>query len=249
MDNESQAIDQAHLTWPIDWLRKNAKDSRMTRVVVLTAVYIVITGGILFGAAGRLDWAMGWTFLCIWTAATVTILVFADREMLLVRAGKEKGAKKWDLFLAGLSFLLFWPGSNIVAGLDYGRFHWSPPVPLPIQLMGLLLFVLGVGFGAWAMVTNRFFGKPAGIQMEREHAVITNGPYAYVRHPGYAGNMLAFITLPVALGSLWALLPALAGLALLAARTFLEDRTLHKELDGYAEYASRVRWRLIPGIW
>lgn len=206
-------------------------------------------GGILFAAAGRLDWPMGWVYLGILATATVTILMFGDREMLLVRAGKEKSAKRWDPFLAGLSFLLFWPGSNVIAGLDYGRFHWSPSVPLPVRLMALLLFALGVGFAAWAMVANKFFAKFAGIQTEREHVVVTNGPYAYVRHPGYAGTVLAFITLPVALGSLWALLPALAGLSLLAIRTFLEDRTLQKELDGYAEYLLRVRWRLIPGIW
>jgi len=192
---------------------------------------------------------MGWAYLGILAAATVTILVLGDREMLLVRAGKEKGVKRWDPFLAGSSFLLFWPGSNIVAGLDYGRFHWSPPVPLPVQLIALVACASGFAFAAWAMVANKFFAKFAGIQMERDHAVITNGPYAYVRHPGYAGTVLAFITLPVALGSLWALLPALAGLALLAVRTFLEDRTLQKELDGYAEYALHVRWRLIPGVW
>jgi protein-S-isoprenylcysteine O-methyltransferase Ste14 len=192
---------------------------------------------------------MGWAYLGILTASTITIIVLGDREMLLVRAGKEKGIKKWDPFLAGLAFLLFWPGATFVAGLDYGRFHWSPSVPVPVQLIALLAFALGLAFAAWAMVTNKFFAKCVAIQTERKHAVITTGPYAYVRHPGYAGTLLAFITLPVALGSLWAFLPASAGLSLWVVRTFLEDRTLQKGLEGYSEYASRVRWRLIPGIW
>jgi protein-S-isoprenylcysteine O-methyltransferase Ste14 len=169
--------------------------------------------------------------------------------MLLIRAGREKGVKKWDPFVAGFSFLLFWPGSNVVAGLDYGRFHWSPSMPAWIRLIALLAFALGFAFAAWAMVANKFFAKFAQIQREREHVVITNGPYAYVRHPGYAGTVLAFITLPVALGSLWALLPAAAGLSLLVVRTFLEDRVLQKGLDGYSRYTLRVRWRLVPGIW
>ena len=99
------------------------------------------------------------------------------------------------------------------------------------------------------MVANKFFVKCVAIQTEREHVVITTGPYAYVRHPGYAGSLLAFITLPIALGSLWALLPAAAGLSLWILRTFLEDRTLQKDLEGYTEYAQQVPWRLIPHIW
>jgi protein-S-isoprenylcysteine O-methyltransferase Ste14 len=221
----------------------------MIRIIIMTAVYLAIMGGIPFAAAGRLDWLMGWAYLGILTALTVTILVLGDREMIFVRASKEKGTKKWDPFLARFSFLLFWPGASIVAGLDYGRFHWSPSMPVAVQLIALLAFTLGLAFAAWAMVSNKFFVKFVAIQKEREHVVITTGPYAYVRHPGYAGTLLAFISLPVALGSLWALLPASAGLSLWVVRTFLEDRTLQKGLEGYTEYAQRVRWRLIPCIW
>ena len=120
---------------------------------------------------------------------------------------------------------------------------------MPFRLIALLAFALGLAFAVWAMLANKFFTKFVKIQTDRKHTVITNGPYAYVRHPGYAGSTLAFISLPVALGSLLALLPAFAGLSLWIVRTYLEDRTLHKELDGYSQYASRVRWRLIPGIW
>ncbi|MHC4206072.1 MAG: methyltransferase family protein [Planctomycetota bacterium] len=221
----------------------------MIRLVVMTSIFLAVMGGLLFGAAGRLDWPMAWAYMVILTASTVALLVLGDREMLLVRAGKEKGAIAWDPILAKVSFLLFWPGSTVVAGLDYGRLHLSPSIPIPARLTALLAFAFGLAFSAWAMVTNKFFVKFVQIQTDREHTVITNGPYAYVRHPGYAGSLLSFISLPVALGSLWALLPASLGLSLWVVRTYLEDRTLHKELDGYSQYASRVRWRLIPGIW
>ena len=221
----------------------------MIKLIIMTTVYLVVMGGLLFGAAGRLDWPMGWTYMAILIVSTVALLVLGDRDMLMVRAGKEKGAKTWDQILAKVSFLLFWPGSTVVAGLDYGRFHLSPSIPVPVRLIALLAFSFGLAFSVWAMVANKFFIKFVQIQEDREHTVITNGPYAYVRHPGYAGSLLAFISLPVALGSLWALLPALAGLSLWVVRTYLEDRTLHKELGGYSQYASRVRWRLVPGIW
>ena len=221
----------------------------MIRLIAMTSIYLAVMGGLLFGAAGRLDWPMAWAYMVILIASTVVLLALGDREMLFVRAGKEKRAKKWDRFLAMVSFLLFWPGSTVVAGLDYGRLHLSPSIPMPVRLIAMLAFAVGLAFSVWAMVVNKFFVKFVHIQTDREHTVITNGPYAYVRHPGYAGSLLSFISLPVALGSLWALLPASLGLSLWVVRTYLEDRTLHKELDGYSQYASRVRWRLVPGIW
>jgi protein-S-isoprenylcysteine O-methyltransferase Ste14 len=224
-------------------------DKQMIRIVIMTIIYLAVMGGLLFGAAGRLDWPMAWAYMVILIASTVALLVLGDREMLLVRANKEKGAKIWDQFLANVSFILFWPGSCVVAGLDYGRLHLSPSIPMPVRLIALLAFAFGLTFAVWAMLANKFFVKFVKIQTDREHIVITNGPYAYVRHPGYAGSLLAFLSLPVALGSLLALLPASAGLSLWVVRTYLEDRTLHKELDGYSQYACRVRWRLIPGIW
>ena len=221
----------------------------MIKVISQTVAFLVITGALLFGSAGRLDWFMGWAYMAIMTTSSITILLLGNSDMLHVRAGKEKGTEKWDPIIAGLAFLLFWPGANVVAALDYGRFHWSPAIPLPVQLIALIPFTLGLAFASWAMVVNKFFTKCVAIQTDREHVVITTGPYAYVRHPGYAGSFLAFITLPVALGSLWALLPAVVGLSLWILRTFLEDRTLQKGLEGYTEYAQKVPWRLIPHIW
>jgi len=147
------------------------RDKQMIRLVVTTAIYLVVMGGLLFGSAGRLDWPMGWAYMVILTATTVAVLVFGDREMLFVRAGKEKGAKTWDPLLARVSFFLFWPGSCVVAGLDYGRLHFSPSIPMPVRLIALLVFALGLAFAAWAMLANKFFAKFVHIQTDREHIV------------------------------------------------------------------------------
>ena len=120
----------------------------MTRVFIRTVVFLAIIAALLFGSAGRIDWFMGWAYLAILTASSIIIIVLGDREMLRVRAGREKGTTKWDSFLAPYSFFLFWPGANVVAALDYGRFHWSPTIPLPVQLIALIPFTLGLAFAA-----------------------------------------------------------------------------------------------------
>jgi protein-S-isoprenylcysteine O-methyltransferase Ste14 len=99
------------------------------------------------------------------------------------------------------------------------------------------------------MAVNRFFEGTVRIQTNREHQVISSGPYRYVRHPGYVGVMLEFIAIPLSLGTLAAWIPALLGVALYVLRTAMEDRTLIAELPGYAEYAQRTCYRLLPGVW
>ena len=221
----------------------------LIKILLQAMIFVFAPASILFVAAGRLDWVMAWAYLGIHASSIIVILFLGDPEMLFVRSQKEEKAKRWDVALVGFSFLSYTPLSFLVAGLDYGRFHWSPSLPISIQLSALLGFALGQGFASWSMIVNKFFVKCVRIQAERGHYVVTDGPYAYVRHPGYAGTVLAFMVLPIALSSLWALIPALAGGSLLVIRTFLEDRFLQKEFDGYCEYASSVRWRLLPGIW
>jgi len=99
------------------------------------------------------------------------------------------------------------------------------------------------------MQANRFFSAVVRIQEERGHAVASGGPYRFVRHPGYVGMIAQFLVTPLTLGSLWALMPAGIAVGLYVWRTALEDRTLREELAGYQDYAARVRYRLLPGIW
>jgi protein-S-isoprenylcysteine O-methyltransferase Ste14 len=129
------------------------------------------------------------------------------------------------------------------------RFGWSPHIPWGVQLAALVFVVLGFGFASWAMIANAFFAGPVRIQDERGHAVASEGPYRFVRHPGYVGWIVSGVALPLMLGSGWALIPAVLAAVALIIRTALEDRTLREELDGYTEYAQRVRYRLVPGIW
>ena len=134
------------------------------------------------------------------------------------------------------------------AGLDH-RFGWSPVFPLWLIVLGFLLISLGYAFAAWALIENRFFSSVVRIQVDRGHVVCDSGPYRVVRHPGYAGNMLALLGIVLALNSMWTLIPATVALIIAVIRTVLEDQTLQDELPGYRDYARRVRYRLIPWIY
>jgi len=136
----------------------------------------------------------------------------------------------------------------IVAGLDH-RYNWSPEFPLWLIIIGFILISLGYAFAAWAMIENRFFSSVVRIQVDRGHVVCDSGPYQIVRHPGYAGNMLALPGMVLALSSMWTLIPAAVALIIALIRTVLEDQTLQDELPGYHDYARRVRYRLIPRIY
>jgi protein-S-isoprenylcysteine O-methyltransferase Ste14 len=220
----------------------------MRRLVQLIG-YVGIQAGLLFVSAGRLDWPMAWLCLAVHLLFGTFLIVRGNPQMLRARSAQEAAAKPWDVLLATLAAALFGPAPLVVAGLDVGRFHWSPPMPPWVQMVALLVFALGMGLGGWAMVTNKFFTKYVHIQQAAGHYAVDRGPYAIVRHPGYSSAALAFGTLPIALGSLWALVPAWLGISLLVVRTYLEDETLKAELPGYGSYAGRIRWRLFPGIW
>jgi protein-S-isoprenylcysteine O-methyltransferase Ste14 len=170
-----------------------------------------------------------------------------DRELIAERSEIGEGTKGWDKPLSGLAMLLITPGALIVAGLDQ-RFRWSEIAPA-VQFVALAGVVLGNVLISWAMVSNKFFATTVRIQKDREHTVISKGPYRFVRHPGYLAFSISGLATPLMLGSWWALIPSLLGVCTLAVRTALEDRTLQEELDGYKEYAQQVRYRLLPGIW
>jgi protein-S-isoprenylcysteine O-methyltransferase Ste14 len=136
----------------------------------------------------------------------------------------------------------------IVAALDDGRYHWSH-LPWWVCVLGYTLVIAGMAGVTWAEAVNKFVEPTVRIQTDRGHKVIDTGPYAIVRYPGYVSSFLAFIGMALALGSLLALIPAVVSCLLLVVRTALEDRTLQAELPGYKEYAQRVRYRLVPGVW
>jgi len=213
---------------------------------------LVAYGLILFLAAGTVDWIWGWAQLIVlaaFLAAHPLLLVPINPELLAERETgfRGEGVKTWDKWIGRLAagtVLPLW----VVAGLDV-RFHWTGEVPIAFHVGGLLVNILGYALFLWAMVSNAFFSEGVRIQQERGHTVATGGPYGYVRHPGYAGAIVAGIATPFLLGSLWGLIPAVISAALYVVRTGLEDKTLMEELPGYPEYAQQTRCRLFPGLW
>ena len=204
----------------------------------------------LFLPAQTLAWSRGWLFFVVTVAASVLIAIYLQRvnpDVVAARVNRHEGTKGWDrvllrLFIPALVSIL------PVAALDDGRYHWFS-VPWWVCGIGYVLLVAGMAGLTWAESVNKFFEPTVRIQTDRGHTVVEFGPYAIVRHPGYVSAFLVFLSTPLSLGSLWALIPAVLACLLLVVRTILEDRTLRSELPGYDGYAQRVRFRLIPGVW
>jgi len=192
---------------------------------------------------------MAWAVLAVYAVSKVATFIFVNPELIEERTNLGQDVDYGDVVLATCGYLGLYPGIFVVAGLDAVRFGPTIPIPLFIQVIMLLMFALGYGFSFWAVLSNPFFTTNVRIQDDRDHSVVSSGAYALVRHPGYAGTLIAHLALPFALGSIWALVPAAVGTIFFVARTSREDRTLRDRLVGYREYQARVRWRLVPGVW
>ena len=159
----------------------------------------------------------------------------------------QRGQKGWDkLFM--IPMLAIWLGWLVLIGLDAGRYRWSS-VPLYAQVLGFVLLCLASYLVWLTLRTNSYAAPVIRIQKERGHKVVTTGPYAYVRHPMYAGALLFILGAPLLLGSWWGLLAGVLIIILIGVRAVLEERMLKTELEGYADYAERVRYRLVPRVW
>jgi protein-S-isoprenylcysteine O-methyltransferase Ste14 len=222
--------------------------SSILRWWVKNLIFCVLIGVALFWSAGSLKWWMGWVYLGVILFIILVDAAVMGKALMAERSEIQAGTKKWDIPLA--SFVAIWGPLLIclTAGLDR-RFGWSGIFPMWLNFTGLGLVLLGGLFAAWAIKTNNYFSATVRIQTDRAQQVIQTGPYAWLRHPGYAGGLFYSLFVPLLLGSWFALIPA--GLLALGFiwRTRLEDRTLQTELPGYAEYARQVRYRLFPGIW
>jgi len=198
-------------------------------------------------------WWQAWAFSLVVLVAGVGGRAWAERrhpglQADRLRFGRGQRVEPWDRVLAPLMAFSVLYLLVIVGGLDH-RHGWTTPSPTWVSVVGLLLCASGYGFGAWALVENRFFTSTVRIQTERGHQVCDSGPYRFVRHPGYAGSLLGVVGIPLALDALWAFVAAAFALVVSVVRTALEDRTLMENLPGYREYARRVRYRLFPGLW
>lgn len=219
--------------------------------LVYVLVYFAFVGAVLFASAGRIDLPMFWGYLALNAipALVATVVVYRHSPDELKDQTKPRSqantADKLTVPIFLVALLAHW----ILAGLDVGRYHWSDSVPLLLQIVGLIGVAAGFSLVAWSTIVNRFYSPSVRVQEERNQQVITAGPYRIIRHPGYIGWLLYFTFTGPALGSWLSMLPALLLVAAVIRRTIIEDKMLQRNLDGYADYAQRVRYRLIPGVW
>jgi protein-S-isoprenylcysteine O-methyltransferase Ste14 len=229
-----------------------AQTASLRQGIRLVVVYLLIPL-VLLVCGGDLGWWQAWLYSVLVLGAGLGGRIWAEQRHPGLTAERQNteiihDAKAWDKVLAPLMAVSIGYPMVLVAGLDH-RFNWSVDFPLWLNVIGFVSISLGYAFAAWALVENRFFYSVVCIRTDRGHAVCDSGPYRFVRHPGYAGNILGLFGIVLALGSVWSLIPAAVASIITVIRTALEDQTLQAELPGHRDYAQRVRYRLIPAIY
>ena len=217
--------------------------------IVQVLLIVALDAAILFAAAGTLSWPAAWIYVAIRVVALAigaVIIIRENPEIINERGRMPSNTKEFDKVFAVVytPLVLLLP---LVAGLDY-RFGWSD-MPLWLNVVGFIGYIPAMKFPYWAMLVNNYLNTTVRIQEERGHQVVTDGPYRYVRHPMYVGLILGAIAMPLLLGSWWALITGILTVVAAVWRTGREDAVLQEELPGYAEYAQRTRYRLLPGVW
>lgn len=219
-------------------------------LIIKSLLYFLGNTLIIFISAGTVHYWQGWVFCGVFFGIlTITLIAFSGKkELIQERIKPGPGVKWWDK--------IFFPLAQIimvfilaVSSLDRARFKLSPQLPIFVYIICITMMLASYFFIMWAMWTNNFFSSRVRIQSDRGQYVVQEGPYSFVRHPGYLGTIFWIPTLALVLGSLWGLIPAGLGIAAMILRTYLEDKMLQKELPGYSDYAKKVRFRLIPSIW
>ena len=208
---------------------------------------------LFFLAAGRTDIYRAWIWagiIFLYYVGGMLVILKVNPGLLNVRGSwsKRKDTEAWDKVLLQVFGTVGLYLHTILMALDVGRFEWSSLPPWSI-MPGLVLITGGFNLVYWAMAENTHFETTVRIQHDRNHRVITTGPYRIVRHPGYAGLILINFGSPMIVGSLFGFITAVATLIILVIRTSLEERTLTAELDGYLEFRDRTKYRLFPFIW
>jgi protein-S-isoprenylcysteine O-methyltransferase Ste14 len=222
------------------------------KVLAEIAAMMVVYVGVLFGAAGTLHWPSGWAYIALFMGVSLAIslwLAYADPGLLVERMSSpfQREQKSWDrLFLGGV--MVVYIAWVVLMALDARRFGWSD-IPVWAQVLGAVMIVASYLGIAWVFHTNSFAAPVIKIQAERRQTVISTGPYAWVRHPMYAFAVWQFVGAPLMLGSWWGLAATPLMVLAVALRALGEERMLRTELEGYVDYARRVRWRFAPGVW
>ncbi|HLN74978.1 MAG: methyltransferase family protein [Methylococcaceae bacterium] len=218
--------------------------------VIKHIVGSLIFFSILFISAGRINYWQGIIYVALGLImASLNYTVFKiDPELLAERSKPGQNTPWWDKAILGLTFLVT-ISMYVVAGLDSGRYHWSPEFPWTITVLGIVLTMAGQLIFLVAQKQNKYFSSTVRIQTNREHKVCESGLYHFVRHPAYLGMMLQAAGFPLLIGSIWSIVPIGLMMVLLITRTSLEDRMLLNELKGYLEYSERTEYRILPYVW
>ena len=217
---------------------------------IVSVIAAVAFGIVLFASAGTFDWPGAWIWLAMLIVSSAIFTPTMDAGLIKERlTGVSRARKRMttaDVWggVTGVLFATWLP----LMGLDAIRYRWST-VPGWTQIAGAIVFVAANVLIYFAARANRFASSAVRVQDDRGQTVVTDGPYAVVRHPMYSGAVLYFIGTALVLGSLVGLAFTALIVLPLAFRTWFEDRMLQGELAGYAEYTQRVRYRLIPRVW
>jgi protein-S-isoprenylcysteine O-methyltransferase Ste14 len=220
-------------------------------MVVSVLAGTLLTAALIFIAAGRFDWPLAWLFVLAWGLFKLVfaiLLRWRNPELMVERATRHANTQSYDRWILPVYFLLAF-GTIAIAGLDGGRFRWSGEMPTILVIIAYIIYLLGTFLAAWAVDANAFFSSESRLQTDRQQTVIRNGPYRFVRHPGYLAAVILWPATGPMLESWWAVLPGLLAALAMYIRTIYEDRMLQAELPGYKEYTQQVRYRLFPGIW
>jgi protein-S-isoprenylcysteine O-methyltransferase Ste14 len=226
-------------------LSKKARTQMALRAILAP----VLMAGLLFLVAGTWNYWQAWVYLIInmILLLLMSTILSPNAELVEERLNPKQGMKGWDKFYFAVTTPLY-VIALLLAGLDQ-RFGWTTNMPLTIYWASVVIYILGQSIFQWARYTNQYFSSVVRIQTDRSQTVCKDGPYKYVRHPGYVGGFLFTITVGLVLGSWYASIPQVIAALMLVWRTGREDRTLQAELPGYAEFVKETKYRLIPGVW
>jgi protein-S-isoprenylcysteine O-methyltransferase Ste14 len=226
-------------------------DQAALRMLVSFLAALLLSAVLIFGGAGRLNWPLGWIFVTVWIGPKLVFLILLrlrDPDLLVERTTRHKNTQPYERIIIPLYFVFAF-GTFIVASLDGGRFRWSGELPIALIIVSYIIYLLGNSLAGWAINSNPFFSSESRLQTDRDQKVTSTGPYRFIRHPAYLAAFLLWITTGLMLESWWAVIPGLLAGLMMVIRTVYEDRMLIADLPGYAEYALRVRYRLLPGVW
>lgn len=238
----------------MDFVRPAKADREVLigRMVLVTTAWLIALGVILFLAAGDWGWPQGWAFLVEIGVSTFAVnfgLARHDPALLATRlsAPVQRDQRPWDRMFMAVALIVF-VGWLVLCAIDARRFEWSR-VPVWVQVLGAASIALCMVVVWRTFRANTFAAPQVRVQADRQQVVITGGPYQFVRHPMYAGSLLMFVGTPLLLGSWWGLLFVPLAAIGIGIRAIGEERMLRRDLSGYDEYARKIRFRMVPGVW